>query len=91
MDALSDCYAAISLDGGYLRARQRRAEILAALGDHGAAAQVRPACTTLEMSSRQLHASAALLQEKACLCRALATQGCGVQLFIHCQWPWNKL
>lgn len=39
-DALADCYAAVSLDRGYLRAYQRRADILAAVGDHVSAAQV---------------------------------------------------
>ena len=42
IDALADCYAAASLDPGYLRALQRRADILAALGDHAGAAQVTP-------------------------------------------------
>ncbi len=39
-EAVADACAALALEPGYLRARQRRAEGLAALGEHAAAAQV---------------------------------------------------
>jgi tetratricopeptide (TPR) repeat protein len=39
-EAVADACAALALEPGYLRAQQRRAEGLAALGEHAAAAQV---------------------------------------------------
>ena len=41
-EAAADACAALALEPGYLRALQRRAEALAALGEHAAAAQARP-------------------------------------------------
>ena len=83
MDALSDCYAALSLDGSYLRAFQRRAEIFTALGDHACAAQVRsPAAITWHLPVRRHGCIAGweIRQKKKALSRALWGPGPHAQL-----------